>query len=82
MTRIDLESPDVLCVVPDKPYAIKIVLKSPEGDVLQTINTTLSSTLDESVLPAQSLVEGPAYDKNKNAFNPNGTTKFRAKCKA
>jgi hypothetical protein len=80
MTRIDLQSPDIDCVVTDKPYKIHIVLKSAEGDTLQTIDTTLNSTLDSTMLPASALVEGPAYDKTKAAYNPDGTIRFRKKC--
>ena len=80
MTRIDIQSPDVECVVTGKDYKIKITVKSPGGEVLQTIDTTLASTLDQSVLPAKPPVEGPAYDKNPEAFNPDGTLKFRNKC--
>jgi hypothetical protein len=80
MARIDLQSPDVECVVADRPYAIHIILKDPEGKVLQTIDTTLASTLDQSILPAAALVEGPAYDRNPAAFNADGTTKFRSTC--
>ena len=80
MTRIEIQSPDVECVVTGKDYKIKITVKSPGGEVLQTIDTTLASTLDQSVLPAKPPVEGPAYDKNPEAFNPDGTLKFRNKC--
>ena len=80
MTRIDLQSPDIDCVVTDKPYKIHITLKSAEGETLQTIDTTLNSTLDSTMLPASALVEGPAYDKTKDAYNPDGTIRFRKKC--
>jgi len=80
MARIDLQSPDVDCVVTGKPYKIHIVLKSADGETLQTIDTTLNSTLDSTMLPASALVEGPAYDKTKDAYNPDGTIRFRKKC--
>jgi hypothetical protein len=80
MTRIDLQSPDVDCVVTDKPYKIHIVLKGAGGEILQTIDTTLNSTLDSTILPEHALVEGPAYDKTKAAYNPDGTIRFRKKC--
>ena len=82
MTRIDFESPDVNCVVADKPYKIHITLRDPDGKVLQTLDTTLTSTLDQTVMPAESLVLGAAYDKNPGAFDKNGKIKFREKCKA
>lgn len=80
MARIDLQSPDIDCVVTDKPYNIHVVLKSAEGETLQTIDTTLNSTMDSTVLPASALVEGPAYDKTKAAYNADGTIRFRKKC--
>lgn len=80
MARIDLQSPDIDCVVTGKPYKIHILLRSAEGKVLQTIDTTLNSTLDSTMLPASPLVEGPAYDKTKDAYNPDGSIRFRKKC--
>jgi hypothetical protein len=80
MTRIDLQSPDVDCVVTGKPYAIHIVLKSAEGETLQAIDTTLESTLDSTMLPEKALVEGPAYDKTKEGYNADGTIRFRKAC--
>lgn len=81
MTRIDLQSPDVNCVVAGKPYKIHITLKDPDGNVLQTLDTTLASTLDQTVMPAEALVVGAAYDKNPGAYNKDGTTKLRQACK-
>jgi hypothetical protein len=81
MTRIDLQSPDVNCVVAGKPYKIHITLKGPDGKELQTLDTTLTSTLDQTVMPAQALVLGAAYDKNPDAYNKDGTTKLRQACK-
>ena len=81
MNRIDLQSPDVTCVVADKPYAIHITVTSPEGQVLQTLDTTLASTLDQTVLPAHALVVGAAYDKNPEAFGKDGKIQFQQACK-
>jgi hypothetical protein len=81
MARIDLQSPDVNCVVAGKPYKIHVTLRDPDGKVLQTLDTTLTSTLDQTVMPAESLVVGAAYDKNPNAYNKDGTTKLRQACK-
>lgn len=80
MTRIDLQSPDVNCVVTGKPYKIKITLRNADGEALQTIDTTLNSTLDETMLPEKALVLGAKYDRNPEAFNPDGSIKFRKKC--
>jgi hypothetical protein len=81
MTRIDLQSPDVNCVVADKPYKIHVILKDRDGEVLQTLDTTLASTLDQTVMPAKALVVGAAYDRNPDAYNKDGTSKFRQACK-
>lgn len=81
MTRIDLQSPDLTCVVAGKPYAIHVVVKAPDGKVLQTLDTTLTSTLDQTVLPAHSLVLGAAYDKNPEAYGKDGKIEFQQACK-
>jgi hypothetical protein len=81
MTRIDLQSPDLTCVVADKPYAIHVIVKAPDGKVLQTLDTTLTSTLDQTVLPAHSLVLGAAYDKNPEAYGKDGKIEFQKACK-
>jgi hypothetical protein len=82
MARIDLESPDLNCVIAGKPYKIHVTLKSPDGKVLQMLDTTLTSTLDQTVMPAEALVEGAAYDRNPDAYDKNGKIKFRQACKA
>jgi hypothetical protein len=81
MTRIDLQSPDVNCVVAGKPYKIHVTLRDSDGKELQTLDTTLTSTLDQTVMPAKALVLGAAYDKNPDAYNKDGSTKFRKACK-
>lgn len=80
MTRIDLQSPDVDCVTTGRPYRIHIVVRSPEGETLQTIDTTLTSTLDSTMLPEKALVEGPAYTRTKDAYGADGSIRFRKKC--
>lgn len=82
MTRIDLQSPDINCVVTGKPYKIHVTLKAADGKVLQTLDTTLTSTLDQTVMPAQALVVGAAYDKNPDAFDKDGKVRFRDTCPA
>ena len=80
MTRIDLQSPDVDCIAVGKPYRIHIVLKNAEGRELQTIDTTLTSTLDSSMLPEKALFEGLVYTRTRDGFNPDGSIRFRKKC--
>jgi hypothetical protein len=80
MARIDLQSPDVDCVAVGKPYRIRIVLRNAEGRQLQTIDTTLTSTLDSSMLPEKALFEGPAYTRTRDGFHADGSIRFRKKC--
>ncbi|MBX9455618.1 MAG: hypothetical protein KL863_06110 [Rhizobium sp.] len=80
MSRIDLQSPDVDCVVTDKAYKIRIRLLSPTGEVLQTIDTTLESTLDATMLPEHALFEGPVYTRTQKGYNADGSIRFRKKC--
>jgi hypothetical protein len=80
MVRIDLQSPDLTCVVPDRPYKITVTLKDPDGKLLQTLETTLSSTLDQTVMPERALVVGNAYDRNPEAYDRDGKIRFRKGC--
>ncbi|MCV3765423.1 hypothetical protein [Rhizobium sp. TRM95796] len=82
MARIDFQSPDLDCIVADKPYAIIITLRDPAGKEMQKIETTLASTLDQTVMPEQALVRGNAYDKNPAAYDAEGHVKFRTACAA
>jgi hypothetical protein len=82
MARIDFQSPDLTCIVAGKPYAITITLRDPDGHEMQTLKTTLASTLDQTVMPAQALVRGNAYDKNPSAYDAEGHVKFRTACGA
>jgi hypothetical protein len=68
LDKVVLESPDVTCVKKQKPYAVTIEVKGPDGTILQTLKTTVTSNLDQDIMPAQALVVGPAYDKNPDVF--------------
>lgn len=63
-----LESPDITCVKKQRPYAVTIEVKGPDGTSLQRLETTVVSDIDQDVMPAKPLVEGPAYDKNPEVF--------------
>ena len=76
MTKIVLESPPVHCVKKGIPYGVTIRLLDPAGDVLQTIETTITSNVDQDVLPAKPLSLGPTYDRNPDVFRPDGTADF------
>jgi len=67
--RVVLESPDVTCVRKDRPYAVAIAVVSPDGETLQRLETTVTSSTDqERSLPAKALVVGPGYDRNPEVF--------------
>jgi len=63
-TKVALESPPVFCIVKDRPYAVTIEIVDENGASLQRIDTTITSTLDQTVMPDRPLVVGPAYDPN------------------
>jgi len=75
--RITVQSPSVECVKQDRPYKVSIRIKAPEGDILQTIQTTIRSDTDQSALPAKPLVVGPLYTPNPEVFKPDGSTDMR-----
>ncbi|OCP16511.1 MULTISPECIES: hypothetical protein [unclassified Ensifer] len=68
LDRVVLESPDLTCVKKERPYAVTIEVKGPAGETLQTLETTVTSDIDQDILPAKPLVEGPAYHKNPEVF--------------
>ena len=65
--KLALESPPLRCVVKDRPYKVKPV---------QTIETTVISSLDQTILPKNSIVVGPAYDMNPKVFVKGGVPDF------
>ncbi|WKL20786.1 hypothetical protein QYR00_03070 [Agrobacterium tumefaciens] len=75
--KIAVQSPPVECVKQDRPYNVTIRIKGPEGDILQTIETTIRSDTDQSLLPAKPLTVGPLYTPNPEVFKPDGTTDMR-----
>jgi hypothetical protein len=73
MPKTTIESPALRCVVKHRPYAISISIEGPDGSVRQTIETTLASTDDQSILPDKPLVVGPLYTPNPELEgNPGG----------
>lgn len=83
MDKIILESPAVHCVKKDKPYAVTIRLLGSDNEEIQTLETTVTSNDDQSILPAKPLTLGPLYDRNPEVFKPDGSTDFSPeKCPA
>jgi hypothetical protein len=66
LRHVTLESPPLTCVVKDKPYAVKITIEGADGAIVQTLDTTITSSLDQSILPDRALVVGPVYELNED----------------
>jgi hypothetical protein len=80
--KISFESPPLSCVVKDRPYTISIKIMNGEGKILQKIESTLRSTLDQTVLPDRPLVIGQSYEANPEmAGHPDGKLPLVAKVK-
>jgi hypothetical protein len=74
--KVSLESPPVHCVAKGKAYAVGIRILDGEGKVIQTIETSLTSTLDQSIMPGKPLVIGPVYTPNPEVYAPDGKTDY------
>ncbi|SCX26956.1 hypothetical protein DSM25558_4129 [Agrobacterium sp. DSM 25558] len=71
--KIVLQSPPVECVKEGRAYRVTIRLKAPDGHVMQTIDTSITSDTDQSLLPAKPLVVGPLYTPNPEVFKADGS---------
>lgn len=79
--KIVLESPPLSCVRKGRAYSIAITIADAGGQELQRIETTLTSSLDQDVLPDKPLVVGPVYTPNPElAGNPGGKTGETKNC--
>ncbi len=76
-SKIVLQSPPVECVRQDRPYKVTIRLRTPDGHVMQTLETKVTSDTDQSLLPAKPLVVGPLYTPNPEVFRSDGTTDMK-----
>lgn len=73
MQHVTLTSPALTCVIKDRPYAVSIRIQDATGKLLQTLQTTLISDEDQSVLPDRPLVLGSVYELNPElAGHPDG----------
>lgn len=75
--KLVIESPHVECVKKDRPYAVKIEIFDAAEKVVQTLETAVVSDLDQSILPREPLVTGPAYQPNANARDADGKITMR-----
>ncbi len=64
MGRVTLESPSLLCIKKGRRYVFDVTLRAADGAVLQTLSSSITSTLDQSILPDVPLVIGPEYQPN------------------
>jgi len=74
--KIVLESPPLHCVVKDRRYAVKIRILDNHSKLLQSLETTVVSNLDQTILPAKPLVIGPGYTKNPEIYKADGTADY------
>lgn len=72
MDKTTINSPPVQCIVKDRPYAVSIRIEDAAGVMLQQIDTTMTSTQDQSLLPDKPLVVGPFYTPNPEASSKAG----------
>jgi hypothetical protein len=70
--KLSIESPDVRCVRKDRPYSASVEIFDKESRLIQKFETTVTSTLDDTVLPEHPLVTGPAYEPNEKARDAEG----------
>jgi hypothetical protein len=68
--KIGIDSPPVKCVKAGRAYKVTIRLEDAAGKVLQTIDRTMISDTDQSVMPDKPLVVGPFYDPNPDKDKP------------
>lgn len=64
LEKTAIESPPLRCVVKDRPYAVSVRIEAADGTLLQTIETTMTSSEDQGILPDRPLVVGPVYTPN------------------
>ena len=72
LKRVSLASPPIRCVKAGIAYAVDIAVKNAEGQTVQTIETTVTSNIDQSILAAKPLLVGPVYEPNREVFKQTG----------
>ncbi len=73
LEKTTIESPPLRCVVKDRPYQVTIRIEGPDGQLMQSIETTMTSSEDQTLLPDRPLVVGPLYTPNPDlAGHPDG----------
>ena len=64
LDKITLESQPLNCVVKDKSYAFTVTINDENGKIIQEFTSSITSTLDQSILPDRPLVIGHLYTPN------------------
>jgi hypothetical protein len=73
LPKTTIESPPLRCVVKGRPYKVSIRVEGPDGALLQTLETTMTSSENQDLLPDRPLVVGPLYTPNPElAGRPDG----------
>lgn len=73
LAKTTIESPSLRCVARGRPYRVAIAIEDAAGRTVQTIETTMVSSQDQSILPDRPLVVGPVYTPNPElAGRPDG----------
>ncbi|QND53995.1 hypothetical protein HB779_20445 [Phyllobacterium sp. 628] len=65
MEKISVDSPPIKCVKAGREYKVSMQLEDSNGKKLQTIERTMISDTDQSVMPDKPLVVGPFYDPRR-----------------
>lgn len=76
--RLVIESPAIECVRKGRPYKVGVVIFDSAGIEVEKLETTVTSDLDQSVLPLKPLVIGPAYQRNPEAYDAEGNIVMRS----
>jgi hypothetical protein len=77
--KLVLESPHVSCVKKERPYKVKMAVLAPSGETLQSYETTVISTLDQSILPEKPMIVGPGYQMNPEVYKAGGKADYAGK---
>lgn len=76
--KLWLESPPLKCVVKDRPYKVAVTLYGPDKNKIQTVETTVTSSLDQTIMAGVPLVVGPSYDPNPKIFVKGGVPDYHS----
>jgi hypothetical protein len=64
MVKTTVTTPPLRCIVKGRPYGITIRIEDAQGRQVQAIQTSITSSQDQTELPDRPLVVGPLYTPN------------------